>query len=175
MARHTSTLANALQFEAASALALTAQELGLSHPQALASLRLCFKLANAAAKTCGSNKNKPAAAQPLISPVFRGMVSWVNTAATPAAYSLIQSVQQGMQENADAGNNADAGPDPKQRKLKRGSAQRVSQESRLIPELVFCIEDYERQLLKLSKTGKLNLMVTAKRAVNRDFRLQLSA
>lgn len=58
MARHTSTLANALQFEAASALALTAQELGLSHPQALASLRLCFKLANAAAKTCGSNKNK---------------------------------------------------------------------------------------------------------------------
>jgi Fanconi anemia group I protein len=44
---------------------------------------------------------------------------------------------------------------------------------KLIPTIVFQIEQYERQLIALSKKSHINLMKYAKRSIARDFRIQV--
>ncbi|OON19081.1 herpesvirus phosphoprotein 85, partial [Opisthorchis viverrini] len=48
---------------------------------------------------------------------------------------------------------------------------RSIKDSRVIPQLVFSIEQYERFLMQLSKLSKVNLMRNVKLAVSRDFRI----
>ncbi|KAF8570197.1 hypothetical protein P879_03194 [Paragonimus westermani] len=48
---------------------------------------------------------------------------------------------------------------------------RSIKDSRVIPQLIFAIEQFERFLLQLSKLSKVNLMQNVKLAVSRDFRI----
>ncbi|MCL4122897.1 UNVERIFIED_CONTAM: hypothetical protein GTU68_026275 [Idotea baltica] len=48
---------------------------------------------------------------------------------------------------------------------------RILEESRVIPSLVYSMEQYETHLVKLSKKSKVNLMVGTKMATSRDFRI----
>ena len=54
--------------------------------------------------------------------------------------------------------------------------KKAQRESKLVPSLVFYMEEYEKHLIRLdsSSKGASHLMFTAKRAVNRDFKLALN-
>eukprot|EP00850_Spirogloea_muscicola_P011589 SM000072S21223 [mRNA] locus=s72:471389:479752:+ [translate_table: standard] len=54
---------------------------------------------------------------------------------------------------------------------KKISLSSIRKESRTIPDLIFHMEDYEKYLIKLSKTTGVNLMRHAKRSTARDFRI----
>lgn len=91
-------------------------------------------------------------------------IAWINGKLTPVTYAYIGSVE-GDAENAEP---ADA------KSHKRALSTRLRREGRIVPDLIFAIEDYERQLLRLSRAGRLNLTHVAKRATNRDFRVRLN-
>lgn len=46
-------------------------------------------------------------------------------------------------------------------------------ESKLVPNLIFVVEQYEGTLIKLSKKSKVNLMQHMKRSTSRDFRIRV--
>ncbi|GAB4818334.1 hypothetical protein N2152v2_005380 [Parachlorella kessleri] len=113
---------------------------------------------------------------------FQELVAAVNRCCTGQVYSFITDVHSNSltENDAAAGNMEEEGGDEKAAKAARKrqralatAASKARRESKLVPNLVFQIEDYEKQLIRLSKTGKMNLMLTAKRSTNRDFKLTL--
>ena len=76
---------------------------------------------------------------------FVDLVAGVNSALTPAVYVFIQQAQLEAMDAALEG-----------KEIARGSAKvakRARRESHLVPGLIFQVEDYEKQLVRLSKTG----------------------
>lgn len=53
----------------------------------------------------------------------------------------------------------------------KGIINKIKQENKCIPDLIFQIEDCERYLIQLSKVTKLNLLRHAKRSTARDFKI----
>lgn len=53
----------------------------------------------------------------------------------------------------------------------KGVIQKIKRENRCIPDLIFHIEDYEKNLIRLSKVCKVNLLRHAKRSTSRDFKI----
>ncbi|RIA87302.1 FANCI solenoid 2-domain-containing protein [Glomus cerebriforme] len=63
----------------------------------------------------------------------------------------------------------------KKRKLKIKSTTqkaRIARESKIIPDLIFLLEQYERYLIQLAKKSKVDLTQYIKRATNRDFKIK---
>ncbi|OZJ04599.1 hypothetical protein BZG36_02784, partial [Bifiguratus adelaidae] len=64
-------------------------------------------------------------------------------------------------------------------KRKQGSSggnkakAKIIRESKMIPALIFTVEQYERFLLQLSKKSKVNLMKYTKRSTARDFKIKI--
>lgn len=48
---------------------------------------------------------------------------------------------------------------------------KIIRESKLIPNLIYVVEQYEGNLIKLSKKSKVNLTQNMKRSTARDFRI----
>lgn len=55
--------------------------------------------------------------------------------------------------------------------LSHTMVSRSLKDSRVIPQLIYAIEQFERFLMQLSKLSKVNLMRNVKLAVSRDFRI----
>ncbi|KAL5983705.1 hypothetical protein ACLOJK_017796 [Asimina triloba] len=53
----------------------------------------------------------------------------------------------------------------------RGMVRKIKRENKSIPDLIFQIEDYEKNLIQLSKLTKVNLLLHAKRSTSRDFKI----
>ncbi|KAH7446648.1 hypothetical protein KP509_01G066800 [Ceratopteris richardii] len=53
----------------------------------------------------------------------------------------------------------------------KGTVNKIKREVRIIPNLVFHVEDYERYLIQLSRLTKVNLLRHAKRSTARDFKI----
>ncbi|GBC07259.1 hypothetical protein RclHR1_07340005 [Rhizophagus clarus] len=49
---------------------------------------------------------------------------------------------------------------------------RIARESKIIPDLIFLLEQYERYLIQLTKKSKVDLTQYIKRATNRDFKIK---
>lgn len=81
---------------------------------------------------------------------------------TPAMHSMIEEVE-GEVENVH--------PAPLR---KRSLTTRLKRQGRLVPDLVFAIENYERLLLRLSRGGRLDPAVAARGSVSRDIRIRLA-
>ncbi|CAI2176704.1 14244_t:CDS:10, partial [Funneliformis geosporum] len=63
----------------------------------------------------------------------------------------------------------------KKRKLKSNltiQKARIARESKIIPHLIFLLEQYERFLIQLTKKSKIDLTQFIKRATNRDFKIK---
>lgn len=82
-------------------------------------------------------------AQPVSSEAFQKLMASVNTVLTPSTYSLA-NVAAGL--NIDPLENEDAN------KLLGGPSQ-VKRVGRTLPNLIFAIEDFERNLIALSRAG----------------------
>jgi len=50
---------------------------------------------------------------------------------------------------------------------------KIIRESKLVPNLIYFVEQYEGSLIKLSKKSKVNLMQHMKRSTARDFRIRV--
>jgi len=71
---------------------------------------------------------------------------------TPTAYDFIGTFSQTAEES-------------------KASKNALNKESKLIPSLIFAIEQYEAVLIKLSKTTRMELMQYQKRSIVRDFKI----
>lgn len=143
-----------------------------------------YKLLGVAAKTQLAGKGH---AQTAPGRTFQDLAAAVNATLTPQVYTFVTDVETAGTNAAGVAAAAAADPaelsaenedanEPKAagRKVKNKRAATVDKalkESKLIPNLVYQIEEYERFIIKVSKAGRLNLMGNAKRATNRDFRL----
>ncbi|KAK9902043.1 hypothetical protein WJX75_002333 [Coccomyxa subellipsoidea] len=114
---------------------------------------LSYRVLTAAAKLhiVGKGKTRPAPCQP-----FQDMVTLVLKQVTPAVYEFVASVQQQPQENGPEGSTEAAGS--------------LKNEERIIPDIIFNLEDFEKHLIQITCYGHLNLMRFAKRSTNRDWR-----
>lgn len=50
---------------------------------------------------------------------------------------------------------------------------KIIRESKLVPNLIYVVEQFEGNLIKLSKKSKVNLMQNMKRSTARDFRIRV--
>eukprot|EP00123_Amoebidium_parasiticum_P015831 comp23166_c3_seq1/m.37491 comp23166_c3_seq1/g.37491 ORF comp23166_c3_seq1/g.37491 comp23166_c3_seq1/m.37491 type:complete len:451 (-) comp23166_c3_seq1:260-1612(-) len=78
-------------------------------------------------------------------------------------YFFITYLQLNDSENARAANK---------KKSQASAKARIMRESKLIPNVIYSIEQFERLLIQLSKKAKVNLMKHVKRSTARDFRIQ---
>lgn len=62
----------------------------------------------------------------------------------------------------------------KSREVNQKQKARILRESRMIPNLIFAVEQYERHLIQLSRKSKVDLMQYMKRSTSRDFKIQMN-
>ncbi|XP_062569094.1 Fanconi anemia group I protein-like [Saccostrea cucullata] len=105
---------------------------------------------------------------------FEKLVKLIGTHLTQYCYAMITYIQQTESEQVQQ--NVDKGKKDKKKQaaaLNAGKA-RVLKESRLIPNLIFSIETFEKFLIQLSKKSKVNLMEHMKMSTSRDFRINVA-
>ena len=96
------------------------------------------------------------------------LVSAVTGTLTQSIYEFINYAQQIDVDRA----KLEAMQDVKG-KRKAGASIVARAKSKVIPNAVYQIEQFERHLIALSKKSKVNLMKYCKRSIARDFRIQL--
>ncbi|CAH8493164.1 unnamed protein product [Schistosoma mattheei] len=120
--------------------------------------------------------------------IFERLVRVYGREVAPRAYVLFSYIQnsesekiKGFQENKNLKKKSNEKDDcePKKSKSTGGISQalisRTIKDSRLIPQLIYAIEQYERFLMQLSKKSKINLMRNVKLSTARDFRINQAA
>lgn len=96
---------------------------------------------------------------------FEKMVRLSGTHLTPQVYSMISYIQA----------TEDKGKKRKRHKLDYlAEKARVLHETKVIPQLIYAIEQYEHHLIQLTKKSKVNLMEHIKLATSRDFRINIT-
>ncbi|KAI8928550.1 FANCI solenoid 4-domain-containing protein [Entophlyctis helioformis] len=109
----------------------------------------------------GDQKLRDAAPSVPLSATFMLLVEETSTKMTHRFNSLITYLQQRDGEAV-------------QQKKKRGRAkQQLGQDTKMVPNLVYQVEQFERHLIKLTKRSKTNLARFIKRSTARDFRIQV--
>lgn len=119
---------------------------------------------------------------------FQDLAATVNGDLTPAVYDLKGGLQLttthaledgdgGEEEGGGDGEQDDAG-DASAKKAKKSRARRAAaaerqahRDAKVLPALVYQVEEWEKHLIKVGKAGRINLMANAKRAVNWDFKI----
>ncbi|KAL5785187.1 hypothetical protein ACOSQ2_007579 [Xanthoceras sorbifolium] len=86
---------------------------------------------------------------------FQKLVELTCKQLTVPLYNFVAEMQRGQQENTNS----------------KGIINKIKRENKCIPDLIFHIEDYEKYLIQLSKTSKINLLRHAKRSTSRDFKI----
>ncbi|XP_054633293.1 Fanconi anemia group I protein isoform X2 [Dunckerocampus dactyliophorus] len=98
---------------------------------------------------------------------FEKLVKLSGSHLTPQCYSFITYVQ--------GGDSSAAGVDDKKKKkrteVNTAASAKLLRETKVIPNLIFSIEQYEKFLITLSKKSKVNLMQYMKLSTSRDFRI----
>ncbi|KAG1308712.1 hypothetical protein G6F64_005845 [Rhizopus arrhizus] len=62
----------------------------------------------------------------------------------------------------------------KRKEIDTKQEARVQRESRMIPQLIYTVEQYERHLIQLSRKTKVDFMQYMKRSTSRDFKIEIS-
>jgi hypothetical protein len=153
------------------------------------SLTKLYKTLCSAAKT-----QVPARGQKTFIPgkSFQDLAAAVNSILTPRVYDLkgeLQTTNAHLTKGCGGGGDGDEdgeensqdgdgeneggnnGENNRKGKAKRAAAVRKAQkDARVLPGLIYQLEEWEKHLIKVGKTGRINLMLTAKRATNWDFK-----
>ncbi|KAL9813705.1 putative fanconi anemia group I protein [Arabidopsis thaliana] len=88
---------------------------------------------------------------------FQKLVELTCKSLTVPLYPFLSEMQKEQQESVSHNS--------------KGIINKIKQENKCIPDLIFQIEDCERYLIQLSKVTKLNLLRHAKRSTARDFKI----
>lgn len=62
----------------------------------------------------------------------------------------------------------------KKKEVNQKQKLKIQRESKMIPNLIFAVEQFERYLIQLSRKSKFDFMQYMKRSTSRDFRIQLN-
>jgi len=142
-----------------------------------------YKTLGSAAKT-----QIPARGQKTFIPgrAFQDLAAAVNSNLTPRVYDLkgeLQTTNAAMtkgdnvvEESSQDGDGENEGGNTKGEKSRKGRTKRAAavrkaqKDARVLPGLIYQLEEWEKHLIKVGKIGKINLMLTAKRATNWDFK-----
>ena len=165
------------------AAAITKVRVGAPGEALAKSLTKLYRTLGSAAKTqvAGRGQTQLPPGRP-----FQDLANAVNTVLTPAVYELKGELQlttnaamekDEQEEEVEDDENEDGNEEAKKNKgkskAKRAAAVRKAQkDARVLPGLIFQLEEWEKHLIKVSKVGKINLMLNAKRATNWDFRIK---
>eukprot|EP00877_Chromochloris_zofingiensis_P001462 jgi/Chrzof1/11316/Cz05g32070.t1 len=86
---------------------------------------------------------------------FTAVVADVHKQLTPPVYNFISDTQEIARDS------------------RRDTLSKIKRDARSIPQLVFQIEEWEKQLVLVGRATKTNLMRDAKRSTNRDFKINM--
>ncbi|CAH8837874.1 unnamed protein product [Trichobilharzia szidati] len=115
--------------------------------------------------------------------IFERLVRVYGREVAPRAYELFSYIQnaesekvKGFQEAKSLKKKPSGKSDCETKKqtssgIPQALISRSIKDSRLIPQLIYAIEQYERFLMQLSKKSKVNLMRNVKLSTSRDFRI----
>lgn len=119
---------------------------------------------------------------------FQSLAGFINSSLSPKIYQLITEIQVAANVQEDnsvkeksINTSSDNGNDNKSKHTQKGRGKKgatikgLQKELRIVPSLVYHMEEWEKWLVRVSKAGKLNLLIGAKRAISRDFRLKESS
>lgn len=62
----------------------------------------------------------------------------------------------------------------KRKEINLKQRAKIQRESRMIPNLIFAVEQFERHLIQLSRKSKIDFMQYMKRSTSRDFKIQMN-
>ncbi|XP_041650949.1 Fanconi anemia group I protein [Cheilinus undulatus] len=97
---------------------------------------------------------------------FEKLVKLSGSHLTPQCYSFITYAQSG-----ELSGGGDEKKKKKRNEANNAASAKLLRETKAIPNLIFCIEQYEKFLITLSKKSKVNLMQYMKLSTSRDFRI----
>ncbi|XP_070686476.1 Fanconi anemia group I protein [Pempheris klunzingeri] len=98
---------------------------------------------------------------------FEKLVKLSGSHLTPQCYSFITYAQGGE----CGGGGTDDKKKKKRTEVNAAASTKLLPETKVIPNLIFSIEQYEKYLIALSKKSKVNLMQYMKLSTSRDFRI----
>ncbi|KAL0388809.1 UNVERIFIED_CONTAM: Fanconi anemia group I protein [Sesamum radiatum] len=124
-------------------------------PQAEHLLRLAAKFYKNLARISKYRIAPKGCKQVLPSLKYQRLVEITCRQLTTPVYNFVAHMQKNQQESNKP----------------RGIVNKIKRENKCIPDLIFQIEDYEKYLIQLSKTTKVNLLRHAKRSTSRDFKI----
>lgn len=97
---------------------------------------------------------------------FEKLVKMSGDLVSGPVYPMITYIDTIQRQVSDMGKGTKKGA---------GLTARAIKESKLIPSLIFAVEQYEKYLITLSRKSRVNLMHGMKMSTNRDFRIMVSA
>ena len=107
---------------------------------------------------------------------FERLVKLTGTHLAPQVYAMITYMQctqtESVREQTLNGRNKTK---EGRKKASVAGKNRALKDSRLIPNLIYSIEQFERYLIQLSKKCKVDLMADMRRSTSRDFRINAAS
>ncbi|CAH2044672.1 unnamed protein product [Thlaspi arvense] len=131
--------------------------MNLKDSQAAQFLRLAVRFYKQLAQIVKQRIAPKGSKQNLPSLNFQKLVELTCKSLTVPLYPFLAEMQKEQQESVSSSS--------------KGIINKIKQENKCIPDLIFQIEDYERYLIQLSKVTKFNLLRHAKRSTARDFKI----
>ncbi|KAI7907431.1 FANCI solenoid 4-domain-containing protein [Cokeromyces recurvatus] len=104
-----------------------------------------------------------------VSPDFINVISKCGTEITEKMYKFLTIY--GQSQSQDLTERRSKKDKRKEVDIKRKA--KIQRESKMIPNLIFAVEQFERHLIQLSRKSRVDFMQYMKRSTSRDFRIQL--
>lgn len=104
-----------------------------------------------------------------ISPDFISVISKAGTEITERMYKFLTVYGQSQQHEA-----VSVKKKGKKKEINLKQRAKIQRESRMIPNLIFAVEQFERHLIQLSRKSRVDFMQYMKRSTSRDFKIQMN-
>ncbi|KAI8643310.1 FANCI solenoid 4-domain-containing protein [Parasitella parasitica] len=108
-----------------------------------------------------------------ISPDFISVISKSGTEITEKMYKFLTVYGQSQSHTQDTSSNSRK-KKGKKKEINQKQKLKIQRESKMIPNLIFTVEQFERYLIQLSRKSKVDFMQYMKRSTSRDFRIHMS-
>lgn len=96
------------------------------------------------------------------------MISKAGTEITEKMYKFLTVYGQSQQQDTSIKKKG------KRKEVNMKQRAKIQRESRMIPNLIFAVEQFERHLIQLSRKSKIDFMQYMKRSTSRDFKIQMN-
>ncbi|GAA5807873.1 hypothetical protein MFLAVUS_001253 [Mucor flavus] len=103
-----------------------------------------------------------------VSPDFINVISKAGTEITERMYKFLTVYGQSQQQDTSIKKKG------KRKEVNMKQRAKIQRESRMIPNLIFAVEQFERHLIQLSRKSRVDFMQYMKRSTSRDFKIQMN-